>query len=59
MEAKIGKTRHGIQEGQLSERDYEIFYRYLGALRGLSESWVAYERIARDIDWALWKEARF
>jgi uncharacterized membrane protein YccC len=59
MEAKIGKTRRGIQEGQLSERDYENFYRYLGALRGVSESGIAYERIAQGIDWALWKEARF
>jgi uncharacterized membrane protein YccC len=59
MEAKIGKTRSGIQEGQLSERDYENFYRYLGALRGMSESGIAYEQIAQGIDWALWKEERF
>jgi hypothetical protein len=59
LEAQIGKSLRGIEEGQLSEKDYENFYRLMGAFRGLSESGTAFERSAQSIDWALWKEARF
>jgi uncharacterized membrane protein YccC len=59
LEAQIGKSLRGIEEGQLSEKDYENFYRLMGAFRGLSESGTAFERSAQSIDWAMWKEARF
>jgi uncharacterized membrane protein YccC len=59
LEAQIGESLRGVEEGQLSEGDLENFYRILGAYRGLSESGIAFERIAQGIDWALWKEARF
>jgi uncharacterized membrane protein YccC len=59
LEEKIGVSLRSIEEGQLSEKDYENFYRFLGAFRGLSESGIAFERDAQGIDWAMWKEARF
>jgi hypothetical protein len=59
LEARIDETFRGIEDGQLSGEDYENFYRYLGACRGLSESGIAYALIAQGIDWGLWQEARF
>jgi uncharacterized membrane protein YccC len=59
LEASIGETLHVAGEGKLSEGDYENFYRYLGAFRGLSESGIEYSRQAQEIDWARWREARF
>ena len=59
LEAQIGKSLRGIEEGQLSEKDYENFYRLMGFFRGLSESGTVFERSAQSIDWGLWKEARF
>jgi uncharacterized membrane protein YccC len=58
LEARIEAFR-ATDEGALSARDYENFYRYLGALRGLSESAIDYFRLAQEIDWAQWREARF
>ena len=59
LEARIGETLHSVEEEQLGEEDYEYFYRYLGACRGLSENGIAYALLAQEIDWGLWKEARF
>ena len=59
LEAQIGETRGDVEEGQLSEREFENFYRILGALKGLSEGGIEYSRIAEGIDWTSWKEARF
>lgn len=39
--------------------DYEPLHRYLGAFRGLSEAGIEYSRLAGNIDWARWQEARF
>jgi hypothetical protein len=59
LEAKIGERLRIAGEGQLSEEDYENFYRYLGAFRGLSQAVVFYLQNAQGINWAQWKEARF
>jgi len=59
LEAQIGESLRHVEEGQLSEKDVENFYRVLGAFRGLSESGAVYWRNAQGIDWAMWKEARF
>jgi uncharacterized membrane protein YccC len=59
LEAQMGETLRGVKEGQLSEENFENFYRILGAFKGLSESGIEYSKIAQGIDWALWKEARF
>ncbi len=59
LEAQIGESLRSVEDGKLREKDYENFYRFLGAFRGLSESGIAFERIAQGIDWAHWKEERF
>ena len=59
LEAQIGETLCDVEEGKLSEGEFENFYRILGAFKGLSESGIEYSQIAQGIDWALWKEARF
>jgi hypothetical protein len=59
MEANIAKARRKIKEGQLSEVDYENFYRYMGALRSMPQAAIYYLQRARGIDWAQWKEERF
>jgi uncharacterized membrane protein YccC len=59
LEARITETLRVVDEGKLSVVDYENFYRYLGAFRGLSESGIAYERLAQGINWAEWEEVRF
>jgi uncharacterized membrane protein YccC len=59
LEEKMGETLRDIQEGQLSERDLENFYRILGAFRGLSESGIAFSTAAEGIDWKQLREARF
>jgi uncharacterized membrane protein YccC len=59
LEARIGESLSGVEDGQLSELDLENFYRILGAFRGLSESGIEYSKAAEGINWALWKEARF
>jgi hypothetical protein len=59
LEAQINETLRGTEEGQLNEGDYQNFYRYLGAFRGLSESAMGYARLAQGINWAQWQEARF
>jgi uncharacterized membrane protein YccC len=59
LEAKIGERLRIAGEGQLSEEDYENFYRYLGAFRGLSQAVAFYLQNAKGINWAQWKEERF
>ena len=48
-----------LGEGEFGAEDYKNFYRLLGSYRGLSESGIDYIRIAEQIDWAQWREARF
>ncbi len=59
LEAQIGETLRLADEAKLSEGDYESFYRLLGAFRGLSESGIEYARLAEEVNWAQWQEARF
>jgi len=59
LEAQIGERLRVAGEEQLSEEDYENFYRYLGAFRGLSEAAVFYLQNAQGINWAQWEEERF
>jgi uncharacterized membrane protein YccC len=59
LEAQIGERLRVAGEEQLSEEDYENFYRYLGAFRGLSEAAVLYLQKAQGINWAQWEEERF
>ncbi len=58
LEAHL-ETFRSTSDLALTTQDYENFYRYLGALRGLSESGIDYLRLAQGIDWARWQEGRF
>lgn len=44
---------------QLSRKDYEQFYRLLGAYRDVSESVISYTKRASMINWGHWHENRF
>jgi hypothetical protein len=59
VEAHMDKAFTLVSEGQLSDADYENFYRLLGSYRGLSEAAIDYARLAYGFNWAQWKEARF
>jgi uncharacterized membrane protein YccC len=59
MEARIKEALNKADEGQISDRDGENFYRLLGAYRGVAEATVAYAGIAGAIDWRPWYEERF
>jgi len=59
MEARIGETLRQAGEGEFSTEDYRNFYRLLGSYRGLVEAAIGHARLAADIDWARWQEARF
>jgi hypothetical protein len=59
MEAHMDKAFTLVSEGQLSDADYENFYRLLGSYRGLSEAAIDYAQLADGINWAPWQEARF
>jgi uncharacterized membrane protein YccC len=58
LEDHIEEARTRFGEGGF-HADYEKLYRYLGALRGLSEAGVDYGRVAAGVDWKPWREARF
>jgi hypothetical protein len=59
LDARMEETQRGAGVGALSEQGYENFFRYLGGLRGLSETGIGFIRLARTVDWARWREARF
>jgi len=59
LETRVDETFRLTGEGELSAEDYENFYRLLGSLRGLSETAIAYVRLAEKFDWADWREERF
>ena len=59
LDARIEATYRKGETAELSERDYENFFRYLGGLRGLSDAGIGFLRIARTVDWPRWREARF
>ena len=59
LEARIDETYRQVTEDELSERDYENFFRYLGSLRSLSEAAIGYAQLAEGINWEQWEEARF
>ncbi|MDH3593324.1 MAG: FUSC family protein [Rhodospirillales bacterium] len=59
LDARMEETQRQAEAGALSERDYENFFRYLGGLRGLSETGIGFIRLAETVDWARWREARF
>ena len=59
METRINRTLSLAEQGELSEEDYKNFYRLIGSYRGLSESLVAHAKLAKGLNWAEWKEARF
>jgi uncharacterized membrane protein YccC len=59
LEARIEEILDRADEGQVSARDGENFYRLLGAYRGVSESMVRYAGSAGAIKWEPWREERF
>jgi len=59
LEMRIKEALNKADEGQLSDRDGENFYRLLGAYRGVAEAAVAYAGVAGAIDWMPWYEERF
>jgi hypothetical protein len=59
LEAQIGETIRGVKEGQVEQGELENFYRILGSFEGMTESGIEYSQAAEEIDWAMWKEARF
>ena len=59
LDARMGEIQRQAGAGALSERDYENFFRYLGGLRGLSETGIGFIRLAETVDWGRWREDRF
>ena len=59
LEARVAETFRLANEGELGAKDYENFYCLLGSFRGLSETGIGYVRLAEQINWAQWREARF
>ena len=59
LEERIIEAMDKADEGQISGRDSENFYRLLGAYRGVSDAAVAYVGIAVAINWSPWHEERF
>ena len=59
LDARIEETYGQAESAELSARDYANFFRYLGGLRGLSESGIGFIKVAKTVDWARWREARF
>lgn len=59
LEARVEEAFQRAGDGKLEAEDYENFYLLLGDFRGLSEAGVAFVNIARDVNWAQWREARF
>jgi uncharacterized membrane protein YccC len=59
LEARIEEAFAQAEEGALSTRDYENFYRLLGSYRGLSQAMVDYVRIAGAFDWSQLRDMRF
>jgi uncharacterized membrane protein YccC len=59
LEVRIKEVLNKADEGQLSDRDGENFYRLLGAYRGVAEAAVAYAGVSGAIDWMPWYEERF
>ena len=59
MDKEIHEIVAAAPEGTLTEQDFESFYRVLGAFRSLSEAIVAHAKLAGEIDWPRWQEARF
>jgi hypothetical protein len=51
FETRIAQTFAAAGEGQVSDEDYENFYRLLGSYRGLSEAAVGYARLAHGFKW--------
>jgi hypothetical protein len=58
MEANIEEARARAGEDGF-HTDYEKLYRYLGALRGLSDAGIEYARVSAGVDWKPWRETRF
>jgi hypothetical protein len=51
IETRIAQTFAAAGEGQVSDEDYENFYRLLGSYRGLSEAAVGYAQLAHGFKW--------
>ncbi len=58
LETRLESTLRAIPDG-FKEEDYANAYRLLGSYRGLYKALVAHAGLAADIDWGLWREARF
>jgi uncharacterized membrane protein YccC len=59
MENRIDWTLGQADQRELSEADYQNFYRLVGSYRGLSESIVEHAKIAGGFDWKELGEERF
>jgi len=59
MEEHIKETDDLAGQEGLNEEDYKYFYRLLGSFRSLSESVVGHARLAEQLDFGQWREARF
>jgi uncharacterized membrane protein YccC len=51
FETRIAQTFAAAGEAQVSDEDYENFYRLLGSYRGLSEAAIGYARLAHGFKW--------
>lgn len=58
METRLESTLRAIPDG-FKEEDYTNANRLLGSYHGLYKALVAHAGLAADIDWGLWREARF
>jgi uncharacterized membrane protein YccC len=59
MEARVVEVVDLAAHGELSDEDWQHFYRLLGSYRSLSEAMVGHARLAETFDFGQWREARF
>lgn len=59
LETRIREVFAFSGDDGLTSADYENFYRYLGALRGVSEAGIEYARLAGTVNWRQLSEERF
>jgi len=59
LEQRIQVALDNDEAGQISAQDGELFYRLLGAWRGVSEALVTYAGSTTPVDWAPWREEHF
>lgn len=56
---RIEDVMDRARQSEISDADSRNFYQLLGTFRGLTEAGLAHSGLARDLDWAYWREEQF